>query len=161
MTSAYLLMGEVSKKAFVVTGKKSLKFALYPSFHHPLPCKGKGLCNSSGHCLEHLTDEKLTHSAKSRKNIMGRWDYRNTLQGRPLVPQELRGRSDKLRGLRSCPRRILTPLPLCIWSLEHRLEAQQEQAPPLYRDRHRRQEGSREGGAGLWQKKKGLSNGRY
>lgn len=35
MTSTYPLMGEVSKKAFVVTGKKSLKFALYQSFHPP------------------------------------------------------------------------------------------------------------------------------
>lgn len=63
MTSTYLLMGEVSKKAFVVTGKKSLKFALYLSLHHPLHFKRKGLGNSIGHCLEHLTEasgKKLT-----------------------------------------------------------------------------------------------------
>lgn len=72
MISTYPLTGEVTKKAFAVTGKKYQNFALYPSFHHPLFFKGKSLCNSIGLYLDHLTEtsgKKVNAQCKTHKNI--------------------------------------------------------------------------------------------
>lgn len=139
MISTYPLTGEVTKKAFAVTGKKYQNFALYPSFHHPLFFKGKSLCNSIGLYLDHLTEtsgKKVNAQCKTHKNITERrkpWGLWEHFAGETTGTPKTRGRSNKLRGLRRSFRRILTPL---AQSLELWLEAQQEQAPSPYRDLH-------------------------